>query len=127
MWRPMKALAGNEGGGGRDEGGGRRRQRRALLSPFRARVLTKKLVSASFFVSTGMCFRALGVFVSGHKFYVCDFRTKHKICILAYHNLCFCVFVFLGMLHYYYFHMDGKIPWKEDSLSSVGKCTAKNI
>jgi hypothetical protein len=43
-------------------------------------------------------FRVLGVFVSGHKFYVCDFRTKHKICILAYHNLCFCVFVFLGML-----------------------------
>jgi hypothetical protein len=42
----------------------------------------------------------LGVFVSGHKFYVCDFRTKHKICILAYHNLCFCVFVFLGMLQY---------------------------
>ena len=37
------------------------------------------------------------VFVSGHKFYVCDFRTKHKICILAYHNLCFCVFVFLGI------------------------------
>ncbi len=28
------------------------------------------------------------------------FRTKHKICILAYHNLCFCVFVILGMLHY---------------------------
>ena len=27
------------------------------------------------------------------------FRTKHKICILAYHILCFCVFVFLGMLH----------------------------
>ena len=24
-----------------------------------------------------------------------------KICILAYHNLCFCVFMFLGMLHYY--------------------------
>jgi hypothetical protein len=23
--------------------------------------------------------RVLGVFVSGHKFYVCDFRTKHKI------------------------------------------------
>jgi hypothetical protein len=44
-------------------------------------------------------FRVLGVFVSGHKFYVCNFRTKHKICILAYHNLCFCVFVFLGMLH----------------------------
>jgi hypothetical protein len=44
----------------------------------------------------------LGVFVSGHKFYVCDFRTKHKICILAYHNLCFCVFVFLGMLQYVY-------------------------
>ncbi len=42
----------------------------------------------------------LGVFVSGHKFYVCNLRTKHKICILAYHNLCFCVFVFLGMLHY---------------------------
>jgi hypothetical protein len=42
----------------------------------------------------------LGVFVSGHKFYVCDFRTKHKICILAYHNLCFCVFVFLGMQYY---------------------------
>ena len=45
----------------------------------------------------------LGVFVSGHKFYVCDFRTKHKICILAYHNLCFCVFVFLGMLHSFAF------------------------
>jgi hypothetical protein len=27
-------------------------------------------------------FQVLGVFVSGHKFYVCDFRTKHKICIL---------------------------------------------
>ena len=40
------------------------------------------------------------VFVSGHKFYVCNFRTKHKICILAYHNLCFCVFVFLGMLQF---------------------------
>ena len=40
----------------------------------------------------------LGVFVSRHKFYVCNFRTKHKICILAYHNLCLCVFVFLGML-----------------------------
>ena len=42
----------------------------------------------------------LGVFVSGHKFYVCNLRTKHKICILANHNICFCVFVFLGMLHY---------------------------
>ena len=31
----------------------------------------------------------------GSKFYVCDFRTKCKICILAYHNLCFCVLVFL--------------------------------
>ncbi len=42
-----------------------------------------------------------GVFLLGHNFiYVCDFRTKHKICILAYHNLCFCFFVFLGMLHY---------------------------
>ena len=41
-----------------------------------------------------------GVFVSRHKFYVCNFRTKHKTCILAYHNLCFCVFVFLGMLQY---------------------------
>jgi hypothetical protein len=46
--------------------------------------------------------RVLGVFVSGHKFYVCDLRTKHKICILAYHNLCFCVFVLLGMLQYIY-------------------------
>jgi hypothetical protein len=33
-------------------------------------------------------------FVFGHKFYVCDLRKKHKLCILAYHNLCFCVFVF---------------------------------
>jgi hypothetical protein len=41
-----------------------------------------------------------GVFVSRHNFYVCDLRTKHKTCILAYHNLCFCVFVFLGMLQY---------------------------
>jgi hypothetical protein len=37
--------------------------------------------------------RSICVFVSRHKFYVCDFRTKHKICILACHNLCFCVFV----------------------------------
>ena len=49
--------------------------------------------------------RSFCVFVSRHKFYVCDFRTKHKICILAYHNLCFCVFVFLGMLHYL-----GRVP-----------------
>jgi hypothetical protein len=28
----------------------------------------------------------------GHKFYVRDFRTKCKICILAYRTLCFCVF-----------------------------------
>ena len=47
--------------------------------------------------------RVLEVFVSGHKCYVCDFRTKHKICILAYHNLCFCIFVFLGMLQYRYY------------------------
>jgi hypothetical protein len=34
-----------------------------------------------------------GVFVSGHKFYVCDFRTKHKICIsYLFMILCFCVF-----------------------------------
>jgi hypothetical protein len=29
-----------------------------------------------------------GVFVSGHKFYVCNFRTKHKLCIFAYQHLC---------------------------------------
>lgn len=37
--------------------------------------------------------------MSGHKFYVCDFKTKHKKCILAYHNFMFLCHVFLGMLH----------------------------
>jgi hypothetical protein len=55
----------------------------------------------------------LEVFVSGHKFYVCNFRTKHKICILAYHNLCFCVVVFLGMLH---FHDTKKCPHQSQQI-----------
>jgi len=46
-------------------------------------------------------------FLCPDKFYVCDLRTKHKICILAYHHLCFCVFVFLGMLQYSKYYSAG--------------------
>ena len=112
-----KAAAGDEGGGRR------RRRRRALLPPqllegvYDERSIYRRRGDEHGANSecTGV-FRVLGVwsfpsarsfcvFVSRHKFYVCDFRTKHKICILAYHNLCFCVFVFLGMLHYL-----GRVP-----------------
>jgi hypothetical protein len=43
-----------------------------------------------------------GMFHFMYKFYVRDFRTKRKICILAYRTLCFCVFVFLGMSNIYF-------------------------
>jgi len=52
-----------------------------------AHTMTAKLISEE--GCSTLCLRA------GHKFYVGDFRTKHKICILAYRTLCFCVFVFL--------------------------------
>jgi hypothetical protein len=56
-----------------------------------AHTMTAKLISEE--GCSTLCLRV------GHKFYVRDFRTKRKICILAYRTLCFCVFVFLGMLH----------------------------
>jgi hypothetical protein len=89
-----KAAAGDEGGGGRSchlnfRGGCKMRDR---------------YIGGGGDEHGAEALRVLGVFVSGHNFYVCDFRTKHKICILAYRNLCFCVFVFLlGMLLISYF------------------------
>ncbi len=50
--------------------------------------MTAKFISEEGFSTLCLCV--------GHKFYVRDFRTKRKICILAYCNLCFCVSVFLG-------------------------------
>jgi len=60
------------------------------VSTIVAHTMTAKLISEE--GCSTLCLRVR------HKFYVNDFRTKPKICILAYQ--CFCVFVFLGMLQY---------------------------
>ena len=57
-----------------------------------AHTMTAKLISEEGCSTLCLCVR--------HKFNVRDFRTKRKICILAYCTLCFCVFVFLGMLQF---------------------------
>ena len=91
------------GGGVRCGGGGvRRRATKAAAAACGGSVwLLSPQLPGGAYDESSLIDIAAGVFVSGHKFfYVCDFRTKHKICILAYHNLCFCVFVFLGMLHH---------------------------
>ena len=63
-----------------------------------AHTMTAKLISEE--GCSTLCLRV------GQKFYVRNFRTKRKVCILAYRTLCCCVFVYKECSYLFTVHTD---------------------